>query len=142
MAMTRQGAAPVIDRSSARQPRWPADPIDVAAVNFDYFPLADELTLFFAGRPLPSYCDPIDALEGDVAIMVGMNEDGSSTGEIVGIQVLPLLVGAVKAYPDWATLAWGSLAGYEDDETVRAAIAAFLADVAALYAQHGVVTDS
>ncbi len=123
------------------RPRWPTDPIDVTRVDLDYDAPADELTLFFAGRPLPSYCDPIDAPDSDVAIMVGMNEDESSTGEIVGIQVIPLLVGAVHAHPGWATLAWGVMAGYDDDETLRAAIATFLADVADLYARYGVGND-
>ncbi len=142
MAVARHAAKQTTDRPPDPRPRWPTEPIDVARVDFQYNPPADELTLFFDGRPLPSYCDPIDAPEGDVAIMVGMNEDESSTGEIVGVQVLPLLVGAVNSYPGWATLARGSLAGYEEDETVRAAVAAFLVDVAALYERYGVVTET
>jgi hypothetical protein len=120
------------------RPRWPAEPIDPAGVDLDYNGPADELTLFFGGRPVPSYCDPFD-VEGfeDVAIMVGMDGDDASPGEVVGIQVIPLLLGAVRDHPRWATLAWGALSGFGwDAEPLRAEIARFVDEIAELHERH------
>ena len=127
-----------VDVVSEVRPRWPASPIDPAGVDLDYDPPADELTLFFGGKPVPSYCDPfhVDGYE-DVAIMVDLGPDDSSSGEIVGIQVIPLLVGAVQKHPEWAILAWGSLTGFTwEEEMLRAAIADFIAEVADLFERY------
>jgi hypothetical protein len=35
----------------------------------------------------------------DVAIMIGLGADGKETGEIVGVQVIPMLLGAVRDQP-------------------------------------------
>lgn len=120
------------------RPTWPTEPIDPAGVDLDYNAPADELTLFFGGRPVPSYCDPFD-VEGfeDVAIMVGMGDDDSTAGEVVGIQVIPLLVGAVRDHPRWATLAWGALSGFGwEAEPLRTEIARFVAEIAELHERH------
>lgn len=119
-------------------PRWPDDRIDPARVDVDYDPPSDELTLYFGGKPVPSVVDPIDSPGRDyVAVMIGLNDDESSPNEIVGIQVMPLLVGAVQQHPDWAVLAWGSLTGFRwEEEMMRAAVAAFIAEVADLFARH------
>ena len=142
MAVTTHDAGAAPDLSADPRPRWPAGPIDPTAIDLDYDPPADELTLYFGGKPVPAFGDPLDAPGTGVALLVGMNEDETSTGEVVGIQVMPLLVGAVKAHPGWATLAWGALAGYGDDETLREAVAAFLVDVERLFARSVMSSES
>ena len=88
-------------------PRWPAlDAIDPARADVSYDALADELVVYFGGRPISNYVSPIDSPGNDfAAVMVGVNEDESDVGEVVGVHVMPLLVGAVQDHPSWATLA-------------------------------------
>ena len=125
MAVTAPAAVP--------RPWWPADPFDAARVRVGYYPPADELTLFFGGKSVPAVCDPIDAFDGDIAVMYD-----AGTGEIVGIQGIPFLLGAVRHRPAWAALAWGVLADRLGEETLRAALPGFIAEVAEAFACHGI----
>ncbi len=115
------------------RPRWPSDPIDPARVDFDYDPPADEVILYFAGRPHGGVCDPINEPGGgDIAIIVD-----EESNEIVGIQVIPFLVGAVQKHPQWAILAWGALTDFRyEEEMLRAALGAFVAEVRELFDRH------
>jgi hypothetical protein len=112
------------------RPRWPDGLPDPLRVHVSYYPPADEFLVYFAERPVPSYSD---ALNGpgydDVAVMVGMHPDESSTGEVVGIQVIPLLLGAVRDRPEWATLAWAVMADDLGRETLREELPKFFAEV-------------
>lgn len=116
-------------------PRWPVDRIDPGLVSIDYDPASDGLTLYFGGKPISSTVDPISSPGNDyAAVMIGLNDDESSTEHVVGIQVMPLLVGAVQRHPDWAVLAWGALTGFRwEEEMMRAAVGAFIAEVAELF---------
>lgn len=58
--------------------------------------------------------------------MIGLDADHEQTGEIVGIQVIPMLVGAVQDQPSWAILAWAAMAGDFGDELLRERLPAFL----------------
>lgn len=90
-------------------PAWPVGRIDPAQVNVDDDPPSDELTVYVRGKPVASNVDPIGAPGNDfAAIMIGLDPDESSAGEIVGIQVMPFLSGAVRQHPKGAILAWGS----------------------------------
>ena len=121
-------------------PWWPAEPIDPTRAYVDYGAVADELVVYFGDGPAPSYSAPLD-VPGfeDVAVMVDLRQDESSTGEVVGIHVMPLLAGAVRDHPGWAALAWVALAGEfgEAEEELRArAVAGLVAEVADAFAHH------
>lgn len=88
------------------RPRWPSAALDPASMRVRYGAYADELVVSFDDRPVASFSDPIDAPEGsDTAILVGMDADGRSTDEVVGIHVFPLLEGPAKHRPAWRRLA-------------------------------------
>jgi hypothetical protein len=128
MAVTHLDARP--------RPRWPArSSLDLASAYVSYDPPADELIVYFGGKPVPKYVSPIDSPGDDfAAVMVGVHGDESSTGEVVGVHVMPLLVGAVQTHPTWAVLAWASLTGFRWEEAMmRQAVAAFVAEVADLF---------
>ena len=123
----------VIVRNAPPAPRWPAETGDPARAYVAYDAPADELVVYFEGRPRGGVCDPIDALGGDVALIYD-----DETLEVVGVQVMPLLVGAVMNHPRWATIAWDVLAGDFGAEELRApAVADLFAVVAEAYARHG-----
>jgi hypothetical protein len=120
----------VSNPGAATAPRWPVSPIDSEAAWVDYDVRADEFLVFFGGNPVPAVSDP---LEGpgfeDVAIMVGLGPDDEETGEIVGIQVIPMMLGAIKDQPDWAPLVWAALAGDSGSELLRERLPIFLDQV-------------
>lgn len=122
-----------VESPSQLRPLWPSEAIDPAGVDFDYDPPADEVTLYFVGRPPGGVCDPINEPGGgDVAIIVD-----EATNEIVGIQVIPFLVGAVQKHPEWAILAWGALTEFEyEEEMLRTTLASFIAEVRDLFERH------
>lgn len=131
MAVTVPGAV--------ARPEWPGPGvIDPSQIDVHFDPLADEFLVYFAGKPVPSFSDPfhVDGFE-DVAILIDLQSDDSSTNEVVGIQVMPLLVGAVQKHPEWAVLAWGALTGFRyEEEMLRTALAAFVAEVRDLFERH------
>ncbi len=88
------------------RPKWPDDPFDPTRACLFYSDLADELVLYFGDRPLPSYVDWIDAPgSSDAAVLIGEDENGEDTGEVVGIQVDFLVDRASKMWPAWRVLA-------------------------------------
>jgi hypothetical protein len=112
-------------------PRWPTEPIDPGTAWVDYDVPADEFLVYFGGRPVPAISDPLDAPGfHDVAIMLGVGENDEATDEIVGVQVIPILLGAVQEQPRWAVLAWAALAGDYGGELLKERLPIFLDDVA------------
>jgi hypothetical protein len=122
MAMSTSSA----DAGALLAPRWPKEPIDPSRVWTAYDVPADEFLIYFGGRPVASTCDPLDAPGfEDVAIMIGLDADSQQTGEIVGVQVIPMLLSAVEDQPSWAALAWATLADYHGTELLRERLPAF-----------------
>jgi hypothetical protein len=81
--------------------------------------------------------DPLDGPGfDDVAIMVGLDEDHESTDEIVGIQVIPMLLGAVSDQSHWAALAWAAMAGDFGTELLKERLPTFLDEVATAFREH------
>jgi hypothetical protein len=102
-------------------------PIDPALAWVDYYPPADEFLVYFGGRPTPKVSDPLNAPGfRNVSILIGLDDDHQETGEIVGVQVIPMLLGAVQDQPEWAVLAWAAMAGDFGDELLRERLPAFL----------------
>jgi hypothetical protein len=115
------------------RPRWPTAPIDPTVVSVSYDAPADELILYFGGRPVPSFTDQIDAPDGDVHLLV--NEE---TGDVVGIHVYPFLAGAVQWRPAWARVVWAVLAGEYGTIELLQELPGFIAEVADLAARYGI----
>jgi len=112
-------------------PRWPNKPVDPAVAWVDYDVPADEFLVYFEGKPTRAISSPLDAPGfEDVAVMFGLNADGEATDEIVGVQVIPMLLGAVQERPEWAVLAWAALAGEYGVELLQERLPGFLEDVA------------
>ncbi len=111
-------------------PRWPIEPLDGSRVWVDHDAVADELRVFFGGQPVPSYVDPIESPGRDfVSVLVDLNDDDTGSGEIVGLQLSPLLAGAVAERPSWRALA--------APRPSAEAVAAFLIDAEHLFARSG-----
>ena len=116
-------------------PWWPSEPIDPTRVVAAYDPPADELTVYFSDRVRGGVCDPIAEAEGgDVAVIYD-----EATGEIVGIQGFPFLVGAVAARSRWTRLAWALIAGEYGTEELRAELSAFVTEVRDLFDRYGTI---
>jgi hypothetical protein len=111
-------------------PSWPADPIDAGLAWVDYNVPADEFLVYFGGKPVPATSDPLNAPGfEDVAVMFGLGADDETTDEIVGVQVIPMLLGAVQDQPSWAILAWAALAGDFGTELLWERLPGFLDQV-------------
>jgi hypothetical protein len=61
--------------------------------------------------------------------MFGLGADDETTDEIVGVQVIPMLLGAVQDQPSWAILAWAALAGDFGTELLWERLPGFLDQV-------------
>jgi hypothetical protein len=117
-------------------PCWPAA-VDPAVAWVDYDVPADEFLVYFGGKPVPAVSDPLDAPGfDDVAIMLGVGADDDETGEIVGIQVIPMLLGAVQEQPAWAVLAWAAMAGDFGTELLKERLPGFLTEVHQAFSQY------
>jgi hypothetical protein len=117
-------------------PRWPAA-IDPATAHVDFDVLADEFLVFFGGKPVPAVSDPLVAPGfEDVAIMFGVGADDEATDDIVGVQVIPMLLGAVQEQPAWAVLAWAAMAGDFGAELLQERLPGFLAEVHQAFSQY------
>ena len=117
-------------------PRWPTA-IDPTFAWVDYNIPADEFLVYFGGKPVPKVSDPLDApgFRG-VAIMLGVGADDEETGEIVGVQVIPMLLGAVQEQPAWAVLAWAAMAGDFGTELLHERLPGFLTEVHQAFSQY------
>jgi len=115
------------------RPRWPSEPIDPTGVQIHYNPLADELTLYFPGRPRRGVSDRIGSPGRESAAVIVDDE----TDEVVGIQIMPLLLSAVRERPGWGVLVWGALTDFRFEESLlREAIGDFLDDVHDLFERY------
>ncbi len=111
------------------RPSWPDAPFDPSRAYLHYHEPADELVLYFGDRPVASYVEWIDAPGlPDAAVLIGEDERGEETGEVVGVQVDFLVGRAAKARPAWRVLA--------EPFPPHAAVAALVADVADLFEQY------
>jgi hypothetical protein len=121
---------------NSRVPRWPTV-IDPAVADVSYDVPADEFLVYFGGKPVPKVSDPLDAPGfEDVAIMLGVGADDEETGEIVGVQVIPMLLGAVQEQPAWAVLAWAAMAGDFGTELLNERLPGFLTEVQQAFSQY------
>ncbi len=116
---------------------WPATLIDPERAWLDYDIAADELLIYFAGAPVPAVSSPLDAPGfADVAILLGVGADDEPTGAIVGIQVSPMLLGAVQERPAWAALVWAVLAADLGVDLRQERLPGFIDDVADAFRRH------
>ena len=118
-------------------PRWPADRVDPRVAWVDYDVPADEFLVYFGGKPVPATSDPLNAPGfEDVAIMFALGADDEATDDIVGIQVIPMLLGAVQDQPGWAVLAWAAMAGDFGTELLNERLPGFLDQVRQAFEQY------
>ena len=127
----------VSNPDTQRVPTWPIEPVDPTIADVSYDVPADEFLVYFGGKSVPKVSDPLDApgFRG-VAIMLGVGADDEETGEIVGVQVIPMLLGAVQEQPAWAVLAWAAMAGDFGTELVKERLPEFLDEVHQAFSQY------
>lgn len=119
-----------VSNSDAIIPRWPTEPIDPTNVRVSYDVPADEFLVYFGGRPVPAVSDPLDGPGfEEVAIMVGLGPDDEETDEIVGVQVIPMMLGTIPERPEWAPLVWAAMAGDYGRELLKERLPIFLSQV-------------
>jgi hypothetical protein len=122
---------------SATIPRWPAELIDPAIARVSYDVPADEFLVFFGGKSVPKVSDPLDGPGfEDVAIMIGLGPGREETGKIVGVHVIPMMLGAVPEHPQWSVLTWAAMAGDYGTELLRERLPLFLDEVAEAYRKY------
>jgi hypothetical protein len=118
-------------------PRWPSEPIDPEVALVDYDVRADEFLVYFGGKPVPAVSDPLDGPGfEDVAIMVGLGPDDEETAEIVGVQVIPMMLGAIPDQPRWSALTWAALAGEYGTELMKERLPIFLDQIAEAFRKY------
>ena len=59
-----------------------------------------------------------------------------SAGEVVGIHVIPLLMGAAQDRPAWSRIAWAVMAEELGRETLREELPGFIAEVAEAFERY------
>jgi len=116
------------------EPLWPDAPFDPERAIVPYDAPADELLVWFGDGRGPTIYDPTALADGGIAVAYS-----AKTGEIIGIQGIPFLLGAVRRRPEWVAIAWGVLAGDLGRSTLVAALPGFVAEVAQAFAEHGIV---
>lgn len=122
---------------AAHAPHWPDQPIDPDIAWVSYYVPADEFLVYFGGKSVPKVSSALEAPGfDDVAIMLGVDADDEYTGEIVGVQVIPMLLGAVQDQPHWAILTWAAMAGDYGTELLRERLPEFLDEVEAAFRRH------
>lgn len=87
---------------------------------------------FDAARRTGGVCDPIALADESIAVVYDWE-----TGEIVGIQGIPFLLGAVRQRADWVALAWAVLAGKFGRQVMEEALPRFVAEVADAFRRRG-----
>jgi hypothetical protein len=118
-------------KEHAVRPLWPIETIDSKVVWVDYDIVADEFLVYFDGQPVPAITYPFEAPGFEAtAVMIGLDSDRKETGEIVGIHVIPMMLEAVPARPEWSVLTWAVLAGEYGTELVQERLPKFIDEVA------------
>ncbi len=116
-------------KSHGATPHWPSIDPDIAWV--DYAVVADEFLVYFGGKPVPKVSSSLEAPGFDaVAVMIGLGPDDEETGEIVGIHVIPMMLGAIPNQPEWSVLVWAVMAGDYGTELLRERLPLFIDEVA------------
>ena len=120
-----------------RVPRWPIEPVDPTITDVSYDVPADEFLVYFGGKPVPAISSPLNALGfRGAAIMFGLGADDDATDEIVSVQVIPMLLGAVQDQPAWAVLVWAAMAGDFGTELLKERLPGFLTEVHQAFSQY------
>lgn len=123
--------------SALGAPHWPTESIDPHVARASYDVPADEFLVYFDGKPVPKVSDPFDAPGfPHVAVMFGLGPNGEETGDIVGIHVIPMMLGAVQARPEWAILTWAVMAGDYGDELLKERLPLFIDEVGEAFRQY------
>jgi hypothetical protein len=118
-------------------PPWPAESIDPGIAWVDYAVVPDEFLVYFGGQPVPAISSPLHAPGfDDVAVRFALGADRKRTDEIVGVHVIPMMVGAVPEHPEWSVLTWAAMAGDYGDDLLRERLPIFLNEVADAYKQY------
>lgn len=119
-------------------PHWPAESIDPEVAWVDYDVVADEFLVYFGGKPVPAISSPLVDAPGfeDVAIRFALGAVHERTDEIVGVQVIPMMLGAVPAQPEWAILTWAAMAGDYGTELLKERLPIFLEEVGEAFNQY------
>lgn len=119
------------------KPLWPAEGIDLDGARVSYDVPADEFLVYFGGKPVPKVSSSVRAPGfAGVNVMFALGADRQRTDEIVGVHVIPMMVGAVQDHPDWAILTWAALAGDYGTELLRERLPHFLDEVAEAFRQY------
>jgi hypothetical protein len=114
-------------------PHWP-ESIDPGIAWVDYAVVPDEFLVYFGGKPVSAVSSLLKAPGfDDVNVMFALGADRKRTDEIVGIHVIPMMVGAVPEHPQWSVLTWAALAGDYGTELLRERLPIFLDEVAEAY---------
>jgi hypothetical protein len=118
-------------------PRWPAESIDSGIAWVDYAVVPDEFLVYFGGKPAPAISSLLHAPGFDyVADRFALGADRQRTDEIVGVHVIPMMLGAVPEHPQWAVLTWAAMAGDYGAELLRERLPMFLDEVAGAYKRY------
>lgn len=119
------------------QPLWPPEPIDSGLAWVDYDIVADEFLVYFGGQPVPAITYPFEAPGFEaIAVMIGLGPDRKETGEVVGIHVIPMMLEAIPARPEWSILTWAVLAGEYGTELVQERLPLFIDEVAEAFEKY------
>jgi hypothetical protein len=118
-------------------PHWPAEPIDPEIAWVAYDVRADEFLVYFGGTAVPAISDPLNAPGfPHVAVMFGVGPDNEETDEIVGVQVIPMMLGTIQERPEWAMLVWAAMAGDFGTELMKERLPGFLEEVARAFHEY------